>query len=226
MTVIQTLASTKFVNLVKDIQSNWVWARRRSEDIAGGVQVAAVVDTKDLHQQASAAQTVADLNQVSQEQIKLSGKSILFLVTKRKSLEVDHGAKYSIELAAGAMDKGESKEHAAGREALEELGREIKKVNLVGWNHASSAGVTSEIQHFTIAELGGLLPNADEVIDKRERNEIFEKILAVPVEQAMQWLDKQQALENPKIYVSALTRAGLSFVIERLKQEQQQSLVG
>jgi hypothetical protein len=42
----------------------------------------------------------------------------------------------------------------------------------------------------------------------------------------MQWLDKQQALENPKIYVSALTRAGLSFVIERLKQEQQQSLVG
>ena len=42
----------------------------------------------------------------------------------------------------------------------------------------------------------------------------------------MQWLDKQQALENPKIYVSALTRAGLSFVIERLKQEQQHKLVG
>ena len=220
----QTLARTKFVNLVKDFESNWVWARRRSEDIAGGVQVAAVVDTKDLHQQASAPQTVADLDQVSQEPIKLSGKSILFLLTKRKSLEIDHGAKFSIELAAGAMDKGESKEHAAGREALEELGREIKTVNLVGQNHASSAGVTSEIQHFTIAELGGLLPNAEEVIDKRERNEIFEKILAVPVEQAMQWLDQQQ--KNPEIYVSALTRAGLSFVTERLKQEQQQSLVG
>lgn len=222
----ETLCRTKFVNLVKDFKSNWVWARRRSEDIAGGVQVAAVVDTKDLHLPASGPQTVADLDQVSQEQIKLSGKSILFLLTKRKSLEVDHGAQFSIELAAGAMGQGESKEHAAGREALEELGREIKKVNLVGWNHASSAGVTSEIQHFTIAELGGLLPNADEVIDKRERNEVFEKILAVPVEQAMQWLDKQQALENPKIYVSALTRAGLSFVLERLKQEQQQSLVG
>ncbi|MDA1021699.1 MAG: NUDIX domain-containing protein [Cyanobacteria bacterium] len=226
MIIMQTLAHTKFVNLVKDSESNWVWAQRRSEDIAGGVQVAAIVDTNDLHRTASVPQTVLDLDKVSQEPIKLSGKSILFLLTKRKSLEVDHGAQFSIELAAGAMEQGESKEHAAGREALEELGREIKKVNLVGWNHASSAGITSEIQHFTIAELGGLLPNADEVIDKRERNEVFEKILAVPVEQAMQWLDKQQALENPKIYVSALTRAGLSFVLEKLKQEQQQSLVG
>ena len=56
MTIMQTLAHTKFVNLVNDIKSNWVWAQRRSEDIAGGVQVAAIVDTKDLHQQASAAQ--------------------------------------------------------------------------------------------------------------------------------------------------------------------------
>ena len=211
------LHSTKFVNLVqaqpKGFLHPWVWARRNQDSdgqqTKGGVVIAALIDRDNA----------VALATNPENPIRVSGKDIFFLKTKRPSLIEDHGFEYSLELAAGLNPSSETIFQTGKREAESELGRQVRRIEVVGENNCSSSGITSELQHFAIAEVGD--KEQPDIVDRRERTDVIQEIIRVPVEKVNEFLKEQ---EQAGVCVSALARAGLSFVLDRLAKEREQKL--
>lgn len=92
----------------------------------------------------------------------------------------------SIELCAGAIDKGEDPEVCIIREVEEEVGYKIDKVNLVLENYMSPGAVTEKMYYFTgeysstdkIADGGGLISEDEDI-----------EVMEIPFEQAIELMN-------------------------------------
>ncbi len=109
---------------------------------------------------------------------------------------IDHG--WVTEASAGMIDRDESAQTTAIREALEETGYEIHAVKPIAKFFASPGG-TSECIYLFYAEVA----NADKVAAGGGIGDEDVEIRAIPVEQLFDMVDTQR-IEDPKLLIGAL----------------------